>query len=117
MSDYHFMEGERDSFKVVFHLPVPNELNITGGKNIRAAIAEDRSIDRTSRLPWIDVAEQAKLTNGSLFEHVETYSTHPGHTLIHDRTQLDTRFDQLSAIVANRLRRRYAFWRFERNIP
>ena len=117
MSNYHIMEGERNNFQVVFHLPVPDEQNVIGTRIIRAALAEDPSVDRTSRLPWIEAAEQTDLTNGLLYEHVENYSTHAGHSLAEDQSALDARFGQLSTTVANRLRRRYAFWRFERNVP
>ena len=117
MANYHVMEGEQNSFQIIFHLPVPDESNRTRTSNIRAALAEDPSVGRTSRLPWISASEQASLTNGALYEHVEVYSTHAGHSLVQDRAALDARFVRLSAVVVNRLRRRYAFWRFERNVP
>ena len=117
MSDYHVMEGELNNFQVVFHLPVPDEQNVIGTINVRAALAEDTSVLKTSRLPWIIAGEQTSLTDGSLFEHVEIYSTHESHTQASDQATLDARFTALSTIVANRLRRRYAYWRFERNVP
>lgn len=117
MANYHVMEGERGNYQVVFHLSVPDELNKAGTSNIRAALAEDATVGKTSRLPWINAAEQADLTNGILFERVENFSTNTAHPLSQDRARLDARFTQLVTVVANRLRQRYAFWRFERNVP
>ena len=116
MSNYHIMEGERNNFKVIFHLSVPDEQNLVATSTLRAALAEDSSLDKISKVPWITGAEQTQLTNGELFEHTENYSTHVGHPPAQDQVALDTRFGDLSIIVVDRLRSRYAFWRFERNV-
>lgn len=119
MANYHVLEGSNagDSYRVVFHVSVPDELNKTGNKNIRTALSEDSSINKTSVIPGVEVTEQTDLTNGVLYEHVETFSTHSEHTLASERSRLDARYTELTTSVANALRRRYAFWKFERNVP
>ena len=116
MANYHILEGEGNHYRIAFHLPVPDEQNLVTTSTLRAALAEDGSFDKTSEVSWITGAEQTQLTNGELFEHIETYSTHEGHTNVQDQAALDARFTELIALIAVRLRRRYTYWRFERNV-
>lgn len=116
--NYHVLNGNEkgDSFKVAFHIAVPVEQNKANTAALRASLAEDPWIDKTSIVPWIDAAEQTKLTNGELYEHVETFATHPDRTTGNDRTRLDARYTQLSSSIVTGIRRRYAYWRYNRDV-
>lgn len=127
MSDYHVLDGENDGrrYRVAFHISVPNEQNAVSTSTLRAALSEDASVrydpddlnPKKSRVPWITVGEQNSLDTGTVYEHLETYKTHPDLTNAQNQAALDARFTQLSTAVVNALRERYAFWRFDRNVP
>ena len=118
MSDYHVMDGEEDArtYRVAFHVPVPNENNSVG-TNLQTALSEDSALNKTSAVPWIATPEQTQLNNGALFEVLESYTRPRGNSLAQDQAALDARFTALVAAVGNRIRDEYKFWHFERNVP
>lgn len=117
MSNYHITTGLDDgnSFTVVFHIPVPGENN-AAGINLRAAISTEQGTV-TSQVKNLDAGEQTQLNDGEIFEYVEVFHTNPGETLAQKRNKIDTRYSNLIAPVQNRLRERFAYWGFSRNVP
>lgn len=113
MANFHVLQGAEDgrSYRVVFHLPVPNELNRAGNVNIRDAVKEDPVVIKQSLVPWISREESDQLFAGELYEMVELFSTTPTTTLIQLTAGLNTRFVQLTTQAQTELRQRYAFWR------
>ena len=115
MADYYILDAGDDlqSVRVAYHIPVPVEQNQTNTSSLREALAEDPDINKDSVVPWVLAAEQAKLDNGELYEHVEIYKTHNNHALAADKAAIDARFAQLSTAVVNKIRKRYAYWGYE----
>lgn len=118
MSDYHILDGteEARTYRVVFHVSVPDENNSVS-VNLRTALAADVGVVKTSKVPGLAAAEQTLLTNGELVEVVEAYTRLTGNTLAQDQAALDARFTTLTTKVANRLRDEYKFWGFARDVP
>lgn len=119
MSHYHVLKGDQDgrNYTIVFHITVPNENNVVGTVNLRTALTEDPAHTSASVVPHIGSTETTALADGSLYEHVETYGTHENHGTAADRNVLDNRYTALSTAIPNRLRKIYAYWRFDRNVP
>ena len=120
MSDYHILDGDLDgealAYKVVFHVPVPDETN-TAGESLRGAIAEDPDVLATSVVPWISQQELTAIGNGEIYEHVTHYSRKQGNTLVQDRDALDAKYTAQMPIIQNKLRDKYKFWGFDRDVP
>jgi len=126
MSNYHVLSGsdKGDVYTIVFHIPVPAAQNKLGTSTIQAALAEDvfvnygdPAIPKKSFVPWVTAAEQLLLDSGELYEVQEPHRTHPDKPDIQDRDALDARYAVLVAEIATILTRRYAYWRFNRNVP
>jgi len=119
MSDYYFIEGNKDGdeYRIVFHIPVPNEMNKANTINLRAALAEDAQIKKASIIPWIGIPQQTKLNNGEIIEIVESFRTNPSNSMGQNRRSADNRFKELKGVTENALKNRYCFWRFDRNVP
>jgi len=119
MSDYHLLTGNKsaDEFEVIFHIPIPDQMNRIGTVSIRTALKEDGSISKISTLPWIDPAESDQITNGEIFEKKETFRPDPLSTPTENRNKLDSKFKELNSLIVSYLRNRYAYWRFDRNVP
>jgi len=79
MADIHVLEGTRSgagyTYRVVFHIPVPDITN-EAGVSYREAVVQAKA-DTKSVLVDIDSTEQAKLDSGELWEEVATFRTHP----------------------------------------
>jgi hypothetical protein len=120
MSDYHILDGDgtgEDSYRVVFHVPVPNENNLVG-VNLQAAVAQDHERSHTSLIDHMIVqAERSALTNGELVEILYAYRRDPNKTLSETRDELDQLFTQGTAKIQNRIRAEYKFWGYIRDVP
>lgn len=123
MSDYHILETTSlgDKIHVVFHVPVPDELNEVG-ISLRDSLDEDpRFFDeqgnrRSSRVPWIDPPEQIQINNGTLFEHHVVFITNASIPFSTKETLLDLMFNSLSISLIDELRLYYAYWRFAKDV-
>ena len=120
MSDYHILEGSMDggaeTYKVAFHIPVPDETN-DAAYSLRSALAEDPEVNKTSAVPWILTAEQTQLDSGELYERLESYSRNTTNAVTQDRDALDARWNTLATAIPNRLRDRYKYWHYDRDVP
>lgn len=118
MSNYHVMSTSADGtqISVRMHIAVPNENNVAG-VNVRTCLVEDTSIDKTSKVPWIDAAEQIQLTNGELIEKMFQFQTHPDIDPIVKRDAIDALFGVKTLEVQDELRKRYVYWHYNRNVP
>jgi len=124
MSNYHIVEttNNGDAVHVVFHVPVPDELNEVG-HSIRDAIAEDprfndnEGMRKSSRVPWIDPAEQIQLNQGNLFEHHVLFITNASIPFSTKQDQMDIMYTNLAISLIDEIRLYYAYWRFARDVP
>jgi hypothetical protein len=117
MSNYHILDGRMDGnrFRVIFHIPVPDEDN-DALVNLRVALVQ--LLDSTvSSVPFITGAEQTQLDNGELYEYTWQYDTHPGLTLTQKRDALDTKFAEFSTSVVSQIRARLKYWGYGRDVP
>jgi hypothetical protein len=118
--NYHILDGEEDArtYRVVFHIPVPDEANVAG-VNLRVALAEDVSVDKTSIVPAarLGVGEQNDLDTGALFELHVAYTRKQGNTQVQDRDALDAKYTTMVPMIQNQLRDEYKYWGFSRDVP
>lgn len=116
MADYYVIYGDETGKKytVAFHIPVPNENNKANASNLRDALSQDSTIDKQTKIPWLDDLTQTKIKRGEIFEHIEVFEPTEGDTFAQSRAKIDARFLTLKTAIQNKLRERYAFWRYER---
>jgi hypothetical protein len=115
MADYHLLSGSDDGrrFTVAFHVDVPDEQNEVQSSGLRAAIAADPDREAASIIPGLPAAEQTKLDNGEMVEHVEVVHTHPGRTMAAKKTALDAYVPSVQTKVLAALRLKYAYFGFD----
>lgn len=113
MSNYHILEGRPDGnqFRVVFHLPVPDDTNAVGF-NYRSAVAAQIGPLWVSAVPHITTAEGDQVRAGELYELIWRYNTHPGIPLLDKRDELDAKF--LAFSDPAHLQARLEFYGFDR---
>lgn len=122
MSNYHVMTADiyGNSFRVVFHVPVPSANNLVG-VNYRTCLASRGAV--VSQVPddRLGSGEQAALDSGALLEHAETFASNPGMDLAAKRAQLDARYNELKNPVGEFLQRNvgnvYSYWGYDRVVP
>lgn len=120
MSDYHILDGDLDGgalqYTVVFHIPVPDEAN-TVGTNLQSAIAQDPDVPSTSIVPWISQQEETAIGSGEIYEYVTHYARKTSNTLVQDRDALDAVYAARLPIIQNKIRDKYKFWGYSRDVP
>lgn len=115
--DYHILGGNRDgnSFQVVMHFSVP-DVNNEAGVNYRTALVQTGLNLVVSRVPFIAPVEQTQLNDGELYEHLVTFNTHPGETLIQKRDRLDALYQAYQTLIQDRLQNRLSYWGYSRDV-
>lgn len=120
MSDYHILEADQygNSFRVVFHVPVPNQTNEVS-YNYRTAIVEWQggAENVQSAVPFISGAELTQLQAGELYEVAESFNSNPTETLAQKRDKLDARFAAVVSDVQSDFQDRLGFWGYSRDVP
>jgi hypothetical protein len=110
MANWHALTGTSDgnSFRIVFHLPIPSALN-RANVNYRTAVVNSGQGGKTA-LPdgdgtggTISAAEKASIVAGALYEHVEDFPTSPGETATALQARIDARFTALSDTTTGRV--------------
>lgn len=101
MSDYHVLTVSRknDAANVVFHVPVPSQMNFAG-VNLQEALREylQGNIEDgviKSAYPRITAGELTDVQNGAIYEHVDTvrFSAHASKS--EKRDAIDAQFNAL----------------------
>lgn len=118
MSNYHVLNGLGDgrTYRIAFHVPVPDETNRAGVK-MRTAIQQDPARNQESKVPWVDAGEQTQLDAGEFVEIVKPYRRKAGATVMEDRDLLDALYTATVPSVQEELRQEYQYWGFDRDIP
>jgi len=127
MSDIHVLTGDAggESWKLVFHFPVPNTNNDVG-VNFRTAlinsglgVGED---NRRTILPsgsnegQITTAEEANLDNGSLFEVVEIFKVTKGTDLAGIGAMADAKFLAVQSRANDRMAEVFRYFGHTRDV-
>lgn len=118
MADYHILAADRygNSFGIVMHFPVPDQLN-QAGYNYRQALLEYQGgAPIQSALPDAG-AEQALLDTGALYEEVHHFHSNPAQNLPDKRAQLDAMYLQRLSEGQLELQRILSFWGYSREVP
>lgn len=121
MASYHVLEGQPDgnSYRVVFHIPVPS-VNNRIGVNYRSALVA--LFGGTSSLPegdgpgQISTSELAQVASGAVFEFSEQFPTHPGENAAQIRSRIDARYTELVAKIQGELSGRLAYYGYTRDV-
>jgi hypothetical protein len=110
MSDYHILQQSqsKDDAIVAFHVAIP-DTNNAAGLSYRAVLVEYLGTPITSRAPWIDPAVHG-LTDGSVYEHVETVMFSGLLTPAEKSTIIEDRFTTLEAAIIDRVQTVLQFW-------
>lgn len=118
MSSYHIISGQKngEEYDVVFHISVPDEMNMAKTCQLCNAVKEDRKMVKHSSVPWIDESELNMLKEGKIIEYVETYRPKQNLSLDENKAHLDKRYRDLVDIVGKYIRDRYAYWRYNRDV-
>jgi hypothetical protein len=122
MADYHVLEGTPDgnSFRVVFHLSVP-DVNNRVGVNVRTALVNS-GVGGSTILPTgttggtIRAAELTQVQAGAVFEVVETIHTNPSENAGKLRSRLDNRHSELQGKFNSWLQSRLSYYGYERTL-
>lgn len=124
MSSYHVLDlPDEDTATVVFHIAVPAEVN-AAGKPLQDAVKEwltrnNGGAPITSEVPWLAVSnpgELADISNGVIFEHIETVRFDAHGTIPQKRAALDAQYTRLAARIPDFLRSRLRFWGLDRTV-
>lgn len=123
MSSWHARIGDSDgnSFRVLFHLPIPSANNRVG-VNYRSALVGSGIGGKTemtegSGAGLISSAEKADILSGAVYEYGEIITTNPGETAGQLQARIDARFTELSnanAGVLLRIQRQLTYWGHDR---
>lgn len=118
MSDYHIMSADKNanSFGVVMHFPVPDQLN-EAGRNYREVLIEYLGGTQVSRVPFIDGAEQTQLSSGELYEHSFIFNSNPTETLAQKQVRLDSYWEDERVKKVAELSAILSYWGHSRDIP
>ena len=125
MANYHVLTGSPDgnSFRIVFHVPVPGAGNNRANVQWRTALANSglggttvlRSGDGTGGT--ISAAELASIQSGALFEVVEDVPTHPGESAAQYQARVDALYTAVVARAQAALQGRLTYFGHTRNVP
>ncbi|GAF93443.1 unnamed protein product [marine sediment metagenome] len=120
MSNYHILSADQygNSYRVVFHVPVPSQVNEIG-TNYRTAIVEWQggAENIQSSVPFIAGAELTQMQAGELYEVSETFNSNPTQTLADKRDALDARFADVVSEVQADFQDRLGYWGYSRDVP
>ncbi len=130
MADYYVLDVEREviptaeqvangkkgrkAYRVVFHIPIPVENN-AAGIPLRSCVTQYRGT--SSPVPWLDAAEQTKLTTGAVSAWPETVEANHDTSTLEFRDLADARFNALKVSLLDTLRARLERWGFDRTVP
>ena len=109
MAHYHILEVNQDGdgARVAFHIPVPNSDNKVG-VNMRTALSQFRST--SSRVPFIESAENSLIVDGSIFEHIETVLFDPEATDAVKQQAIVDRATTLHSTFPDKVRAILDYW-------
>ena len=121
MSNYHVLEvnDKKDAASVVFHIPVPDEVNSVG-INLRVILKQylaDREI--VPVMSWLQTdnpTEYAQIENGEVYEHSLQVRYNANETDLYKRDQIDAKYTSLVSIIPNIIRERFKFWGLNRDV-
>jgi hypothetical protein len=120
MSDYHIIDGDIEgggiAYIVAFHISVPDENN-KANINYRACLSQDPKEPKVSLAVWINQTHKDQLTNGEIYEVVKSYTRKVGNTPLQDQAALDTIYSGMITTVQDKLKDRYRYWGFDRDVP
>lgn len=120
MMDYHILEGDQygNSYRVVFHIPVPDLTNEVG-VSYRTAIVEWQggATAIESRVPFIEGSELTQLQAGELYEVVRTFNSNPNETLAQKRDKLDAMFASVQVDKQQDFQDILGYWGYSRDVP
>lgn len=122
MSNYHLLrqDSKKDEVTVVFHVPISSQNNFAG-VSLQTALKEMLESETEagiigSQCPFIQAAELTQLQNGELYEHVEVVKFDANLSQAEKRNIIDSRFAELTAIVAARVANELDFWGYSRDV-
>jgi hypothetical protein len=119
MSNYHVMNLNvlEDVARVIFHIPVPDELN-DANVYIRDALIQFLGSPPVSVLPWINAAEATAIGDGSMIEVDERIKfSNARLTLAGKRAEIDAAFAAHTMNKVEDLRKVLRFWGLNRDLP
>lgn len=109
MGSFHVLQGDGSganyALTVEFHVPVPDEMNLVGKVNLRAALSGD-DMDKISSVA--DGTEQALLATGELLKVVQVHRMNEERPLTERQQSIRERYAALVVEAVQDLRRRYA---------
>ena len=126
MADIHVLERTRNMVRLVFHIPVADEVNQVGVSYREALVKSGEggssvlpdAADPDNPKDWeIGAAEKAKLQSGEIMEVVETMHVLPSEfeTPAALRNKAIARYNAISRTVAHRLAAKLRFWGYAMN--
>lgn len=122
MSNYHILSADRygNSYRVAFHVPVPDATNEVG-YSYRTAIVEQKTSTEfplvQSAVPFIDGTELTQLQAGEVYEVVEEFHSNPGEPLAKKRTDLDARYADVVEEQQALYQKVLGYWGYSRDVP
>lgn len=128
MSNYHVLElnEKGDTARVVFHVPTPAGTN-AAGKTFSSALKEylearvpQGEVRIISQVPWLEAehsTEYADITNGIIYEHMETVEFAINLSDAEKAAIVDERWTHLAGFIPGRIRERLRFWGYDRDVP
>ena len=118
MADYHILSADRygNSFQVVMHFPVPDQVN-DAGVNYRTAIVEWQGGAPIQSILSNIGAEQTQLDAGELYERSYTFHSNPNETEPEKQARLDTIWDEKRIEIQAELIEVLSYFGYTRTIP
>lgn len=122
MSNYHILSADRygNSYRVVFHVPVPDQTNEVGYSYRTAIVEQQTSTEEPlvrSVVSFITGTELTQLQAGELYEVAEPFHSNPNETLAQKRTRLDARYAEVVTETQARFQKTLGYWGYSRDVP
>jgi len=123
MADYHILDMDEleNRVGVIFHIPVPDELN-KAGVNLRTAVKqylENQIINGTitSKVPWISSSELIDIQNGLIYEHFKLFQFSNAHaTKTTKMSELNSEYTRLVTRIQDKIRKTLKYWGLDVNV-
>lgn len=120
MADYHILSADQfgNSFRVVFHIPVPDQNNEVA-YSYRTAIVEWQggAENISSLVPFIAGAELTQMQSGEVYEVSRGFNSNPNETLTQKRDKLDLMFAAVKTEAQADFQDRLGYWGYDRDVP
>lgn len=107
--NYHILNvnDKASEARIAFHIAVPNETNIAG-VNLQTAMKQ--FMPQTTQIPWDIGTESADITNGAIFEIVETIGFNAHFTDAEKLAVIKNRWTDFNNTVPDIIRTRLRYW-------